>query len=231
MIKVTNSGAKFICKIFDEVELNQIKKYSTEVAAKKKLIHQSGELAKLKWYSCDFDLEFAKNKIDDFLNLKDSKSGMRVLYYLSSGVRLPLHRDYSGASASNRIRFHVPIITHEDVKFTVNGDIITMAEGELWMLDTSYLHSVSNDSPFERVHIIYEVDINDTIKNYIPKNLAHRIHLLNFWIISFCKLTANLIFFIFVNPSKAFNRLRVALNFILWKFGFGHIQPKERDKS
>ncbi len=230
-MKITqkNFGAKIITKLFSDDEILLIQQYATSVASEKKLIQENDHLSHLKWWSTRFDLEFAKKKIDDYLGLDDS--GMKLLYFLAPGVKLPVHRDYSGASASNRIRFHVPIVTNDDVKFIVDGDIIKMSVGELWMLDTSYLHSVENNSDIERIHIVYEVDINQKIRTYIPANFKHRLHIVYFWILSFIKLIKSLTITLALNPKIAFVRLKVVWRFVLWKFGVGHIQKNNKNKS
>lgn len=99
-----------------------------------------------------------------------------ALYYLDPGASIHAHRDLTGASLNKRIRFHVPVITNDAVDFRVHGQQVTMRPGELWCLDTSYLHSVANRGREARVHLILEGSISDGVAAILPKGWRRRIH-------------------------------------------------------
>ena len=55
---------------------------------------------------------------------------------LQPGGTIKEHRDISGGTAANVTRLHIPIVTHPDVSFFISSQLVTMAEGEIWHLDT-----------------------------------------------------------------------------------------------
>jgi hypothetical protein len=92
------------------------------------------------------------------------------------------HRDISGGSAFGVTRFHVPVITNERVEFFVEGNRIPLAEGEVWCLDTTYLHSLANHSDERRIHLILDYRTNAHIKKLLPhRDLADFLHILFFF--------------------------------------------------
>ena len=44
-----------------------------------------------------------------------------------------------------------------------------MKEGECWYADVSYLHSVTNRSEKDRVHLLLDVGVNDWLRGVFPK--------------------------------------------------------------
>jgi aspartyl/asparaginyl beta-hydroxylase (cupin superfamily) len=99
-----------------------------------------------------------------------------MFYSLLPGGVLHPHRDMSGAVGLGGLRFHIPIITNNGVDFRVSGERVVMLPGDLWALDTSYLHAVANRGAEDRVHLVIEVEVNDWVRNQIPP-LDHRYYL------------------------------------------------------
>jgi hypothetical protein len=100
---------------------------------------------------------------------------------IESGGRVKEHRDFSGGTPMGVGRFHIPVITHEDVEFWVNGARVVMREGEVWNLDTTYPHRVANESAITRVHLIIDVELNAAVKAMLPPpDLRDRLHDLHF---------------------------------------------------
>jgi len=65
------------------------------------------------------------------------------------GTRLPSHQDLP-----DKIRFHIPILTNPDAIFTIEGkDIHIPADGWVYLVNTSRLHSTNNKGASDRVHI------------------------------------------------------------------------------
>jgi len=58
-----------------------------------------------------------------------------------------------------------------------------MRPGDLWCLDTSYLHSVENGGNESRVHIVIECNINDRIRKHIPLGLRPKLHNIHYSIL------------------------------------------------
>lgn len=54
-------------------------------------------------------------------------------------------------------RCHVPIITNENVFFTVYNDTVNMKEGKAYEINNSMPHSVQNASSEMRVHLIIDI--------------------------------------------------------------------------
>ena len=54
----------------------------------------------------------------------------------------------------NRVRLHIPIVTHANVSFVCGDDAVHMAEGEAWIFDNWRLHRVENPVDAERIHLV-----------------------------------------------------------------------------
>jgi hypothetical protein len=220
-----NNGAFIFQKnIFSISEIENISTIAREFEREKNSVHSNGKYADLNWFKVDLsqDLDFCR-KILDALRVKNPV--MLVFYYLDPGAKLHLHRDLTGASLNNRIRFHVPIITNEYVNFIVDNTEIKMAPGDLWCLDTSYLHAVENMGFESRVHIVIECDINDEIKSKLPRGLDVSIHNISYifiLIISFIKA-------IFINslknPKYFKDQMFMVYRFLIWRL-FGNSDKK-----
>ena len=58
-------------------------------------------------------------------------------------------------------RFHVPIFCDPNVRFMLNSEEVSWAEGELWYLRLSDRHSVHNESSMERIQLSIDVAMDD----------------------------------------------------------------------
>jgi hypothetical protein len=102
---------------------------------------------------------------------------MAVFYSMLPGTILHPHRDLSGTLELGKIRYHVPLATNSDVKFFVDKKRVPMANGEMWALNTSYLHAVENASQIDRVHLVVEVEVGKWSWSLLPrKNLRYYGH-------------------------------------------------------
>jgi len=72
------------------------------------------------------------------------------------------------------LRLHLPILTHPDVAFTIEGQRMNWKAGELWYGDFSRVHSVKNDSQIVRVHMVIDVQINDFVLSLFPEDFIAR---------------------------------------------------------
>ena len=78
-------------------------------------------------------------------------------------------------------RFHVPIISHPEVRFFVSGQRLYLAPGETWNLDTTYKHKLRNGSDVTRIHLIVDVELNDAVRAMMPPtDLRDRVHQAHF---------------------------------------------------
>jgi len=204
-------------KIFTEDEIVKISSLSKDLESSKRSVHSAGgTYSDLKWFQVDLskDLSFSKTILSE---LATSDPELLVFYYLEPGATLHPHRDLTGASMNNRIRFHVPVVTNSGVEFIVNGEKIKMTPGDLWCLDTSYLHSVRNNGVKSRVHIVVECNINDVIKKRLPSGYKAKLHSLNYVLI----LSVSLLRAIFINSTKHpkyfLEQMGMVYKFIKWR--------------
>lgn len=93
--------------------------------------------------------------------------------------KLRRHSDIQDKSAGTRngqlARFHVPLITHPDVKMTcwdLDGQQqrAHMTPGNVYYLDVRKPHAVANNSPVDRVHLVVDVVINNDTRNLITQS-------------------------------------------------------------
>ena len=64
-------------------------------------------------------------------------------------------------------RCHIPIQTHQDVKFIIQGTNVQMGLGEVFEINNQALHSVLNNSPIDRIHILCDIMPNEIYRKYI----------------------------------------------------------------
>lgn len=82
--------------------------------------------------------------------------GRSRLMRLAAGTDVPSHSD-GNYSWRNRIRIHIPIVTHPDIIFSSIGNIdVHMAAGEAWIFDNWRQHAVYNTSDADRIHLVID---------------------------------------------------------------------------
>jgi len=132
-----------------------------------------------------------------------------MFYALFPGGDIHPHRDMVGAVGIGGLRFHIPIITNDKVDFKVSGKRVIMNPGELWALDTSFLHKVSNFGSEERVHLVFDVNVNEWVTTILPpRNHRYYIHQLNLMYLMAYKAMKTILF----SPGKIKGNLKVARN-------------------
>ena len=115
------------------------------------------------------------------------------LKLLGPGGFVPEHRDITGASPLGAIRLIVPIVTHPDVEFEVNGKRLFLRPGEVWLLDTSYRHRVANKSGVPRVHLIVSLELDRSLRALLPRrDVRDRLHDAGFWLLCVGKALAHM---------------------------------------
>jgi hypothetical protein len=104
------------------------------------------------------------------------------LMRLEPGTNIHEHRDPGDSWALGQVRMHVPIITHDEVYFYLDGQRLIMQPGELWYCDFSRPHRVSNRSPIARVHLVLDLVANDWLRGMFPtESLAERVGNWVYW--------------------------------------------------
>jgi hypothetical protein len=75
------------------------------------------------------------------------------LLKLAPRAGVPRHADINHHWFT-RVRLHVPIVTHPEVRFHCGDEHVHMAAGEAWLFDNWRLHWVENPVDAERVHLV-----------------------------------------------------------------------------
>ncbi|WP_230970520.1 aspartyl/asparaginyl beta-hydroxylase domain-containing protein [Nitrogeniibacter aestuarii] len=83
------------------------------------------------------------------------------LLRLGAGAQIAPHRDHALGLAYGEVRLHVPVQTQPEVDFRVEGARVVMAVGELWYIDASREHQVSNPGDQDRIHLVVDCIVND----------------------------------------------------------------------
>ena len=146
--------------------------------------HKETQTLEVMW-----DIEsFQTNKIGkihsnyDKLNMESFLKKIKLFYELNCGegyfIRILLvklkansnitpHVD-TGDSLINCKRTHIPIITNSKVIFTIGGETKYLKKGEIWEIDNTKEHSVTNNSDIDRIHLIIDYKIYDKkIKTFL----------------------------------------------------------------
>lgn len=105
--------------------------------------------------------------------LKCPKEVVRILF-LPPGGHIKDHFDFHTSFQFGLLRLHIPIVTHPDVAFIIDGQRMSWNAGELWYGDFSKIHSVKNDSQIVRVHMVIDVQINDFVLGLFPPDFIER---------------------------------------------------------
>jgi hypothetical protein len=113
---------------------------------------------------------YMKQLLDD---LKCPKEVVRILFLPPEG-HIKDHFDFHTSFQFGLLRLHIPIVTHPDVVFIIDGQRMNWNAGELWYGDFSKVHSVKNDSQILRVHMVIDVQINDFVLSLFPEDFIAR---------------------------------------------------------
>ncbi|AOV00196.1 aspartyl/asparaginyl beta-hydroxylase domain-containing protein [Delftia tsuruhatensis] len=95
------------------------------------------------------------------------------LMQLKAGSSIKPHRDRGLGLAHSQARLHVPVHTHPDVQFIVEGRTIPMAAGELWYFNADATHEVVNRGNRDRTHLVIDCLANAWLADSIGKGHAH----------------------------------------------------------
>ena len=61
-------------------------------------------------------------------------------------------------------RIHIPIITNDEVVFTIGGEEKVLGEGEMWEINNATLHAVDNRIDENRTHLIVDWVPESTVR-------------------------------------------------------------------
>ena len=82
------------------------------------------------------------------------------LMKLTPGSTVKAHTDHDLAFERGTVRIHIPVATSPEVDFRLNGERLTLREGECWYLRLSDTHSVANCGTTDRVHLVIDARVN-----------------------------------------------------------------------
>ena len=68
----------------------------------------------------------------------------------------------------NRVRLHIPIVTHPDVRFFCGNEVVHMAQGETWIFDNWRLHRIENPVDAERIHLVADTSGSASFWQFAP---------------------------------------------------------------
>ena len=107
-------------------------------------------------------LKMAADRFDDSLKGRELFEEFGMGYFVRANVvrmrpggEIQEHTD-NNFSLVHSHRVHLPIITNDDVWFTVGAETINMKEGHLYEINNRRTHSVRNEGKDARVHLIMD---------------------------------------------------------------------------
>jgi aspartyl/asparaginyl beta-hydroxylase (cupin superfamily) len=86
------------------------------------------------------------------------------LLKLDAGAQIKEHRDAELHFEKGEIRLHIPVITHDDVYMYLDNERVQPKEGECWYMNFNLPHSIRNESPVNRIHLVIDAVVNDWVK-------------------------------------------------------------------
>lgn len=95
------------------------------------------------------------------------------LMRLKAGSSIRPHRDHGLGLEHGQARLHVPVYTHPDVRFLVEGQVIPMEAGELWYFNADATHEVVNEGLCDRTHLVIDCIANPWLERRILGDSHH----------------------------------------------------------
>lgn len=91
---------------------------------------------------------------------------------LAAGSTIREHRDFRLGFEDGEVRLHIPVVTHADVEFILDGRRVVMAEGECWYNNFNLPHSVANRGTVDRVHLVVDCGVSDWLAEMLQAAAA-----------------------------------------------------------
>jgi len=105
------------------------------------------------------------------------KVGKCLFINLPAGKKVNPHVDM-GYYLTSVHRTHIPIMTHDDVDFSVGGEVINMKEGTCYEINNMQMHAVDNRSDVDRIHLLIDIIPPGVFKSEIKPEanvISHRV--------------------------------------------------------
>lgn len=100
---------------------------------------------------------------------KCEKEAVRLLA-LAPGSIIKPHKDSGCSYGDGNFRIHIPILTNKEVRFTVDGETLSLEEGTCWYMDFGKTHAVKNNGTTNRVHLIMDCIRNEWTDLFFAEN-------------------------------------------------------------
>lgn len=94
---------------------------------------------------------------------------MARLSSIAAGGRIHEHHDATESVDFGCWRIHIPVVTDPRVKLFIGFRQRRWKEGEAWVGDFTFPHSIHNASPAPRVHIVADMRPSDEMLAWLPK--------------------------------------------------------------
>lgn len=91
------------------------------------------------------------------------------LLRLAPGASVPEHADIN-YHWFNRVRLHIPVMTHPGVRFHCGGQSVHMAAGEAWLFDNWRLHGVENPTAHARIHLVADTSGSSPFWQFVAQS-------------------------------------------------------------
>ncbi|ETW95058.1 MAG: hypothetical protein ETSY1_32165 [Candidatus Entotheonella factor] len=85
---------------------------------------------------------------------------------VAAGAEIDEHVDGGLCYEVGEARLHIPVVTHADLDFRLNGERLVMQPGECWYINANMPHSVANRGAVDRVHLVVDAGVNDWLRGY-----------------------------------------------------------------
>lgn len=117
-----------------------------------------------KYMASSYTIYREVDKIIQTLEKKiGGKVGRAIIIKLPAGEIITPHPD-QGEYLMSVKRCHIPIITNDNVEFTVGGHTMNLKQGECWEINNSKIHEVKNMGSNDRVHLLIDIIPNEYLK-------------------------------------------------------------------
>lgn len=195
-------GLNLNCQILGfEIELNKIKDEYLNIVRTESFIAHSGGNFKGGWGSIGL-MTYGGNPYNDLINknekLKPTKLLEQCNYIQNLLNRIPGKKDrvrfmevkpntkvywhydngetIDGLDYQKNARFHIPILTNDNVEMRICHQKLKWQEGKLYYGDFSFPHEIHNKSNQTRIHLIIDININDDLIKMFPKKYLGEIN-------------------------------------------------------
>lgn len=96
------------------------------------------------------------------------------LLKLDAGAVIKEHRDAELHFEKGEIRLHIPVITHDEVYMYLDKERVHPREGECWYMNFNLAHSIKNESPVNRIHLVIDAEVNDWVKEIFTQPSSNK---------------------------------------------------------